>query len=179
MAGRLKKLGYAQFIIVPYSLTDLEKIPTGRELVAKTKLQEKNPTQVISFNQKKAIFMKFPNWIKLTPNTMHVTVRELWKDGRFYLRDCFINFAKKTHRDLIFHYKDEKYRFKPSEWMKKAKKMEKVELIPDCPMIRYGNFLGKHEVKEIEEVSVIKNLVNMPEIYRDRIRAKLGLMKTL
>ncbi len=122
------------------------------------------------------IQMTFPNWIKLTPNTMHVTIKELWVDGRFYLRDCFINFAKRTHRELIFHYREEKYRFSPKEWMKGSRKMEKEEKIPGVPMIRFGNFLGDHKIeKPVEQISIINNLANMPKIYRNQIKACLGL----
>lgn len=112
-----------------------------------------------------------------TENTIRIPIEKLL-GGRFYINNKFLKRAKATGKKLLLTYKDEKYLCTYKQWMKDAKRMKKPFLIPDCPMILYGNyvrrFIIKSEPKPKQEiVSVMDHLGNMPQVYRDRIRAML------
>ena len=68
----------------------------------------------------------------------------------------------------------------PKVWKETGKRIEKVYLIPDHPMILYGNTVHVQEIKEtpkpIEEVKTMESLSGMPEKYRVIWKQKLGLI---
>ncbi len=113
-----------------------------------------------------------------TNTTYHILFKEVHADGRFYISKSRLTHIKLSGKRIVVEYKDEKYSFTYKEWMNGARKMEKVFLFPDRPMILYGQVLskGKKIVNEQpDNVSAINNLANMPEIYRNQIKASLGL----
>ena len=79
---------------------------------------------------------------KQTPNTIHFTVEKDLIAGRFFIREKWLKIAKKGKR-IVIEYKGERYACTYREWMKGAKKMEKEFLIPNHPMILYGNYPRK------------------------------------
>lgn len=107
-----------------------------------------------------------------TPHTIQIKVEEKPLAGLFYIRDKWLKIAKKTGKKIVLTYNNEKYIATYKEWMKGAKKMEKIFLIPDQPMILYGNYLSKFKIKEKPtKIEGVMNVVTrMPEVYRNQLR---------
>lgn len=109
-----------------------------------------------------------------TANTIKIEIEEKPIAGMFYIRDKYLKRAKATGKRLVLEYQGEKYTATYKEWMAGAKRMEKEFLIPGSPMILFGNYIKKFPYKEnIKDLSAINHLMNMPDIYRDRIKAML------
>jgi len=57
-----------------------------------------------------------------------------------FVRETFINQAKKKRTTLLIITPEGVGEYTPTEWLKGAKKMEKVFLFKDNPMILWGNY---------------------------------------
>ena len=69
---------------------------------------------------------------------------------KYYIRDKYIDIAKKRKLKLVLKTPDGIATYTPKEWMTGAEKMEKVFLIEDHPMILFGKHI-KDDVFKREE----------------------------
>jgi hypothetical protein len=114
-----------------------------------------------------------------TQHTIHIKITDKpHADGRFYIRLLYLEKAKKYNKKIIVEYQGQKYICSYKEWMKDSKKMEKVFLIPEHPMILYGNYIRRFIPKkpEVHIEGMMNIAANMPEKYFLQAKAKLGLL---
>lgn len=72
----------------------------------------------------------------------------------------------------------------PKEWAKTGKKYEQIFLIPDCPMVLYGNYVKIGQTKEqVEEEKIVENheytekgQMSLVQAWKDTLKKK-GLDK--
>lgn len=118
------------------------------------------------------------NFVTETRNTIHIKILEDPIAGVFYIRDKYLKRAKLTGKKLVIEYNEKKYICTYKEWMKGAKRMEKIFLIPNQPMILWGQYIAKFKKKKEPEIvsNVMQSITSMPEKYRLQIKAQLGLI---
>lgn len=115
------------------------------------------------------------NFVSKTQNTIRIKAEKPHADGRFYIRDKYLREARNTGRKIVVEHDGNKFMFTYREWMEEAKRMEKVYLIPDRPMVLFGNYLKRFEMKKPEEqISVMGAFSRLSEAQRLQIRAALG-----
>lgn len=88
-----------------------------------------------------------------TPNTIHIKIVEPPIAGMFYIRDKWLKKAKETKKKIVLEYNGEKYVATYKEWMKGAKKMEKVFLIKEQPMVLFGNYIRRFLKQNLQPIS--------------------------
>ena len=70
-----------------------------------------------------------------------------------YIRDNYIQRALRESKQLRIKIPQGTYLIDPHDWMKTAKKMEKVFNFPDNPMILWGN----HVFRQSKQEELFKN----------------------
>lgn len=114
-----------------------------------------------------------------TQHTIRIKIEEPPIAGVFYIRDKWLDKAKRFNKKIVLEYEGQIYITSYKEWMKGAKKMEKVFLIPDRPMLLWGQYIEKFKKKP--EPEIIGNVMGsaiggMKEEQIAFIKAKLGLI---
>jgi hypothetical protein len=92
--------------------------------------------------------------------------------------DRYINTAIKRHTKMKVCIKGVGCEVvDPKEWKKTGKRIEKVYLFEDMPMILWANFVrpSKPIVKPPEPVKPMEALSEMPNKYREIWKSKLGI----
>jgi len=79
---------------------------------------------------------------------INVTIKKPLFGSKVYIRDKYLNQAHRQKTQVCVSCKGEKYIVDPKEWIHTGDKMEKVFLIPEKPMVLWGNFLEKFK-KEV------------------------------
>jgi len=119
--------------------------------------------------------------------TKHAVIIEMEKPvfgTKYYIRDKYINIAKKRNLKLVVKTPDGVATYTAKEWLKDADRMEKIFNFPDQPMILYGKHIymdvEKRTERKKEEPQMVENVMSvitkMPTKYRLEIKAKLGLI---
>jgi hypothetical protein len=109
-----------------------------------------------------------------------ITVPEITKplSGNYVaVWDKYINAAIKRHTRMKVSIKNVGCEVvDPIKWKQTGKRIEKVFLFEDMPMILWANYLKPSQpVKELEKVKPMEALGGMPEKYKLQWRAKLGI----
>ena len=82
-----------------------------------------------------------------------------------YIRDTYINRAKKLNIPLRIVLPEGTAEYSAKEWLKGAKRMEKVFLIPDKPMVLFGKIVEIGHKAEITLKGKAKKIAEAFEKY--------------
>jgi len=80
-----------------------------------------------------------------------IEIRNPLYDNFVYIYDAVLNRAIRNHRMLRITIPQGVGIANPVQWIKTGKKMEKIFLRPDEPMILYGNYVKIEKPKTEEE----------------------------
>ena len=80
-----------------------------------------------------------------------IEIRKPLYDNFVYIYDSVLNRAIRNHRLLRIKIPEGIGIHNPVNWIKTGKKMEKIFLRPDEPMILYGNYVKIEKPKTEEE----------------------------
>lgn len=93
--------------------------------------------------------------------------------SKYYIRDKYIDIAKKRKLKLVLKTPDGIATYTPKEWLKGADRMEKVFKIPECPMILWGKHIKEDVFKRIER----KKAEKVPETTIAGLQQHLDALK--
>lgn len=86
--------------------------------------------------------------------TVHVTIQKPLYGTFVYVRDKYLKQAIREHTDITIHSGEYSCTVSPIRWIMDGKKLEKVFLIPDKPMVLYGNDILKYAEKRQESLAL-------------------------
>lgn len=109
-----------------------------------------------------------------TQYSIHIEIEKPVYGTFVYIRDKYIIQAKKTNKKLIIKTAGITGICTAKEWLKNSEKIKKVYLIPNQPMVMYGNHVSKFVKIEPKEIpSLTKNGASkLLSAYRDMLKAK-------
>lgn len=85
---------------------------------------------------------------------IEVTIKKPLFGTKVYIREKFLRQAAKEHTVVRVTCQGIAYLVEPKEWVKTGDMMKKVFLIPEKPMVLWGNFLERFQKDEAKQLSV-------------------------